>query len=178
MSYNRRDFLKSSAAATALVIAAPNSALASGRLPSRWTETESDELMAAALSAAREAGASYADVRIGRYRSQNIGTRERQITGVSDSESYGMGIRTIVNGAWGFAASGVMTTDGVVKVAREAARLSRAASTVQKRRIELAPSPVVKGTAASMPVPTMKGAAPSASRVVKRSWVKRSPTRA
>ena len=146
MPYNRRDFLKSSAAATALVIAAPNSAIAAGRLPKRWIETESDELLAAALGAAKAAGATYADVRIGRYRSQNIGTRERQITGVSDTESYGMGIRTIVNGAWGFAATSAMTTDGVVKVAREAARLSRAASSVQKRQIELAPTPVVKGT--------------------------------
>ena len=146
MPYNRRDFLKSSVAATALVIAAPDRAIAAGRLPRRWIETESDELMAAALGAARAAGATYADVRIGRYRSQNIGTRERQITGVSDSESYGMGIRTIVNGAWGFAATSEMTTEGVVKVAREAARLSRAASSVQKRKIELAPTPVVKGT--------------------------------
>ena len=146
MPYNRRDFLKTSAVATALVITTPDRALASGRLPSRWTETVSDELMAAALGAARAAGATYADVRIGRYRSQNIGTRERQITGVSDSESYGMGIRTIVNGAWGFAATSVMTPDGVAKVAREAARLARAASSVQKRRIELAPTPVVKGT--------------------------------
>ena len=124
MSYNRRDFLKTSAAASALVVVTPHSAIASGRLPTRWIETEADELMAAALGAARAAGATYADVRIGRYRSQNIGTRERQITGVSDSESYGMGIRTIVNGAWGFAATNVMTTDGVAKVAREAARLT------------------------------------------------------
>ncbi|MCC7054329.1 MAG: TldD/PmbA family protein [Gemmatimonadaceae bacterium] len=146
MPYNRRDFLKTSAAATALAIAAPESVHGAARPPARWRETEADELMAAALGAARAAGASYADVRIGRYRSQNIGTRERQITGVSDSESYGMGIRTIVNGAWGFASTSVMTTDGVVKVAREAARLSRAASSVQRRRVELAPTPVVKGT--------------------------------
>ena len=78
MPYDRRDFLKSSAAATALVIAAPNSAIAAGRLPKRWIETESDELLAAALGAAKAAGATYADVRIGRYRSQNIGTRERR----------------------------------------------------------------------------------------------------
>jgi len=146
MPYTRRDFVKASAAATALVIAAPDFALAAGRAPTRWREPDADELMAVALSAARDAGATYADVRIGRYRSQTIGTRERQITGVSDSESYGMGIRTIVNGAWGFAATSAMTPDGVVKVAREAARLSRAASGVQKRRIELAPTPVVKGT--------------------------------
>src|SRR5690606_1334625 len=109
---NRRDFLKASAA-TALVVAAPKLAIASPRLPARWSEPLNDELMADALSAARDAGATYADVRIGRYRSQNIGTRELQITGVSDSESYGMGVRTIVNGAWGFAATSVMTKDGV-----------------------------------------------------------------
>ena len=39
-------------------------------------------------------GASYADVRIGRYRSQSIATRERQVSGVSDQESYGLGVRT------------------------------------------------------------------------------------
>jgi TldD protein len=149
MSSNRRDFIKTTAAATAataVALAAPSIVEAAPRPPARWTETESETLMAEALSAARDAGATYADVRIGRYRRQNIGTRERQITNVSDGESYGMGIRTIVNGAWGFAATSVMTKDGVVKAARESARLSRAASQVQKRKIELAPTPVVKGT--------------------------------
>ena len=64
---------------------------------------------------------------------RSINTRERQITGVSDTESYGIGVRTIVNGAWGFAATNNMTKEGVVKAAREAARLSRAAKSVQKR---------------------------------------------
>ena len=41
------------------------------------------------------AGASYADVRVGRYRRQTINTRERQVTGVSDTESYGIGVRTL-----------------------------------------------------------------------------------
>ena len=51
-----------------------------------------------------------------------------------------------MNGSWGFAATNNMTKDGVVKAAREAARISRAAKTVQKRPVELAPAPVVKGT--------------------------------
>lgn len=142
---NRRDFLKTGAAA-ALVVAVPRLAVASPQLPARWAEPLADDLMADALAAARDAGATYADVRIGRYRSQNINTRERQITGVSDGESYGMGVRTLVNGAWGFAATSVLTTDGVAKVAREAVRLSRAASGTQKRPVELAPTPVVSGT--------------------------------
>ena len=128
MSSNRRDFLKSSAAAVALTLAAPTRVLAeTARNPARWAEPAADDLMAEALNAAKDAGATYADVRIGRYRRQGISTRERQITGVTDGESYGMGIRTIVNGAWGFAATSNMTKEGVAKAAREAARLSRAA---------------------------------------------------
>ncbi|MEX2179601.1 MAG: TldD/PmbA family protein [Gemmatimonadaceae bacterium] len=148
MKKSRREFLKAGATVAAATIAAPRLLVASPspRNPSRWTEPVADELTMEALNAARDAGASYADVRVGRYRRQSIATRERQITGVSDGESYGMGIRTIVNGAWGFAATSNMTKDGVVRAAREAARLSRAARSVQKRPIELAPAPVVKGT--------------------------------
>ena len=83
------------------------------------------ELAAEALGAAKDAGASYADVRIGRYRRQSVNTRERQITGVSDAESYGLGVRALVNGSWGFAATSAMNTEGVVKAAREAARIAK-----------------------------------------------------
>ena len=99
-----------------------------------------------ALNAAKAAGASYADVRIGRYRRQSINTREHQVTGVSDGESYGIGIRTLVGGAWGFAATATMTSAGVQQAAQQAARLSRAAKTVQRRPVELAPVAAVKGT--------------------------------
>ena len=53
------------------------------------------ELANEALNAARGAGATYADVRVGRYRRQEIQTREKQVAGVSDTESYGIGIRTL-----------------------------------------------------------------------------------
>ena len=103
MTTNRRDFLKTGAVAAA-ALAAPRMLSAAGS-PSLLSpppgEAFADDLIAEALNAARDAGASYADVRIGRYRRQTINTRERQITGVADSESYGMGVRTIVNGAVG-----------------------------------------------------------------------------
>jgi TldD protein len=151
----RRSFLGTSAAAIAAALAARRAeALDVGAPPIpaprrailRPFEPAPDDLALEALNAARDAGASYADARVGRYRRQNINSRERQITGISDNESYGIGIRTIVNGAWGFAASNVMTTEGVVKAAREAARISRAAGAAQKRPVELAPVTPVKGT--------------------------------
>jgi TldD protein len=153
MSNSRRDFLKTGATVAAATVVGPRLLGASTPLvsPPAYleappTEAFASELAAEALNAAKDAGATYADVRIARYRRQSISTRERQITGVSDGESYGLGVRTIVNGAWGFAATSNMTKEGVVKAAREAARLSRAAKSVQKRPIVLAPAPVVKGT--------------------------------
>ena len=156
MSPSRRDFLKTGAAAAA-VLAGPriltasdtSGLLTAATAPLVATPTAEPyviDLAAEALSAARDAGASYADVRVGRYRRQSVNTRERQITGVSDAESYGLGVRALVNGSWGFAATSIMTTDGVVKAAREAARIAKAARTVQKRPVELAPTPAVKGT--------------------------------
>ena len=95
---------------------------------------------------ARSGGASYADVRVGRYRRQIIQTRERQVGSVTDDESYGLGIRTLVDGCWGFAATSTMTRAGVQNAAREAVTLSRAARTVQRRPVELAPAAPVTGT--------------------------------
>ena len=152
MHTTRRDFLKSGAVAAAATLAGPwlLSASASAAPAPLVAPPGADafalELAAEALNAAKDAGASYADVRIGRYRRQSVSTRERRITGVADAESYGLGVRTLVNGSWGFASTSNMTREGVVKAAREAARLSRAARTVQKRPIELAPTPVAKGT--------------------------------
>ncbi len=152
MSPTRRDFLKTGAVAAAATLAAPHLLSASPfeRLSPHILAPEAEpyvlELAAEALSAAKDAGASYADVRIGRYRRQSVSTRERRITGVADTESYGIGIRTIVNGSWGFAATSNMTKEGVVKTAREAARISKAARAVQKRPVVLAPTPAVKGT--------------------------------
>jgi TldD protein len=148
---SRRSFLATSAAAIAsgLVVSRAGALLPGTGAPPTSPDTSDpyvNELALEALNAARSAGASYADARIGRYRRQSIGTRERQVTGISDDESYGIGIRTIVNGAWGFAATNDMTPAGVQKAAREAARLSKAARIAQRRPVALAPVTPVKGT--------------------------------
>jgi TldD protein len=152
MALDRREFLKSGAAAA---LAAAGTRAALGGLVVRpgspirqtsGTDAFVEDLAMEALNAARDAGASYADVRIGRYRRQFVATRERQVTGVNDSESYGIGVRTLVNGSWGFAATSALTKEGAQGAAREAARLARAARTTQKRPVELAPVTPVKGT--------------------------------
>jgi TldD protein len=149
MSSTRRDFLKlTGATAAAIAMARPGEARAANAMVQAGLPGDASErdLLMEALQAARDAGASYADARIGRYRRQSINTRERQVTGVSDTESYGVGVRTLVNGSWGFAATSELTKESVRNAAREAARIARAARASQRRPVELAPVEPVVGT--------------------------------
>src|SRR5687768_11374233 len=144
----RRDFIgATAAAAAALVTTRLGVETVAGRqaLPP-GADPLAIELANEALNAARTAGASYADVRVGRYRRQFIQTRERQVSAVTDEESFGVGVRTLVNGCWGFAATSVMTRPGMQKAAQEAVALSRAARAVQRHTVELAPATPVTGT--------------------------------
>jgi TldD protein len=147
---DRRDFLKSVGAAAVLVGASrPLDAAAqiTRRIPgATYTDPVIESLAMEALDAAKGAGASYADARFGRYRRQQVSTRERQVTGVSDSESFGVGVRALVNGAWGFASTADVTKEGVRKAATEAVRTAKAAKRVQRRPVVLAPVTAAKGT--------------------------------
>jgi len=83
MPINRRDFLRTTAAAAAVaggraVTGAPIApAFAAPLVGAPRAEAFVEELALEALNAAKDAGASYADARIGRYRRQGINTRER-----------------------------------------------------------------------------------------------------
>ena len=87
MSPTRRDFIKATTSTAAALAVGRHLALdpAAQTLPAPSADAAAIELANDALNAARGAGASYADVRIGRYRRQQIATRERQVTGVTDT---------------------------------------------------------------------------------------------
>ncbi|WP_282266145.1 TldD/PmbA family protein [Stenotrophomonas sp. PS02298] len=94
-----------------------------------------------ALNAARAAGATYCDVRIGRYLRQFVITREDKVQNVVNTESTGTGIRVIVNGAWGFAATNDLSPAGVVKAAQQAAAIAKANAKVQTAPVQFAKAP-------------------------------------
>ncbi len=75
------------------------------------------DLCALAVDAALGAGASYADARAVLRRSQRVATKNGNVEAVNDLESEGIGVRALVNGAWGFSCDRRLTEDG----AREAA---------------------------------------------------------
>ncbi|HEV2146707.1 MAG TPA: TldD/PmbA family protein [Longimicrobiaceae bacterium] len=139
---DRREFLAQSALVAAgltafgpeaLAAVSPAARVASGADPAVR------ELAMRALEAARGAGASYADVRISRNRNQALSTREQQITGLSDNETYGFGVRVLANGGWGFAASRELSLDEVARVARQAVSQAKANAAAQVRPVVLAP---------------------------------------
>jgi TldD protein len=92
-----------------------------------------------ALNAARSKGATYADVRIGRYLNQFLTTRETRVESISNTESYGMGIRVIANGSWGFAAIDNLTEDTIAKAAASAVQIAKVNSKLLTEPVKLAP---------------------------------------
>ena len=92
-----------------------------------------------ALNAAKAKGASYADVRISRYLQQSISTRENRVQNIANTESYGVGVRVLVNGTWGFAATNEVTKESIAKCAHTAAALAKANAKLQSEPVKLAP---------------------------------------
>jgi TldD protein len=146
----RREFVVRSAGGAALALV-PGPLRAAGH---PLEEPDYRALTARALDAARRAGASYADVRVSRNRSQSLATRERRITGFEDAETFGFGVRALVDGAWGFAASRELAPDEVERVARSAAAQARASAATLIRRVELAPAEVHRDATWRSPIQT------------------------
>jgi len=98
------------------------------------------ELAAIALDEARRLGASYADVRLCDTRRRDLVAREARVERVRESEERGFGVRVLVDGAWGFAASARITRDELARVARSAVELARTASSLRREPVQLAPA--------------------------------------
>lgn len=136
--FTRRSFLKCTAVAAIAPMARVRSASARGLL----LDSSIDELVGRALATAKKAGATYADCRLVRRRSENLQTREDHITGVGFRESYGVGVRVIVEGAWGFAASARVDGKEAERIAKHAVDMAKANARSVKQPVVLAPTKV------------------------------------
>ena len=131
----RRSFLASTAAAAAATAVHIPLTDARGLLTDRLTE----DVIAAALAAAKAAGATYADVRLVRRRSERVSVRDDHVSGVGASENYGVGVRVIAGGAWGFAASARVDAKEAARVAKLAVDVAKAGAVALRRPVALAP---------------------------------------
>ncbi len=139
----RRDFLALGGLGLGSLALPPflGKAIAAEQLLSTLDAAVKKPLADAALQAATGAGASYCDVRIGRYLQQFVLTREDKVQNVVNTESTGVGVRVIADGAWGFAATNGLTADAVAEAARRAVAIAKANARVQDKPVQLAKAP-------------------------------------
>jgi len=104
------------------------------------------DLATRALDTAGQRGAGYADVRIVRFRSESVAVRNHNVEALTSDESLGFGVRVIVDGYWGFAASHKMTLKEADIVAAEAVRVAKASARVRGPRADIGPPQSVSGT--------------------------------
>jgi TldD protein len=93
----------------------------------------------AALDAIARRGVEYADVRAIDSREREVATKNGRAGHVSSSESAGVGIRALVDGCWGFAATGDLTSDGIEAAAALAFEIARSSARAAKVAVRLAP---------------------------------------
>ncbi len=92
-----------------------------------------------ALGAVLGPGAGYADVRVIETRTRHISTKNGKVGSISSSESMGAGIRVLVDGCWGFAATDDLSRQGLASAAALANDIARSSAIARKREVRLAP---------------------------------------
>jgi TldD protein len=136
---DRRNFLAASGIGlSGLMIPGFGNAVAAEVLLTKMDVSRKKVLADIALNAATAAGASYCDVRIGRYLRQFVITREDKVQNVVSTESVGAGVRVVANGTWGFAATNDLSNAGIAKAAQQAVAIAKANSSAQTAPVQLA----------------------------------------
>src|SRR3990172_1112027 len=98
-----------------------------------------------ALDTATVRGAAYADIRVVRRRDESVAIKTGRVEGVASGESEGFGVRVLVDGAWGFASSHLLTAAEADRVAAEAVRIARASATALRHPTRLDERPPAHG---------------------------------
>ena len=119
-------------------------AMTSHEIDSSFTALPYRRLAEAALARAQDFHVDHADFRFERIRSQDVRVRDGRLQGASDSEDIGFAVRVVLNGAWGFASSVVLTPQAAVAVAENAVRTAQVAAAMTTRPVALAPEPAYR----------------------------------
>src|SRR5262252_5693778 len=97
------------------------------------------DLATAALDTTKLRGAAYADARLMHIRQRDLTTKNGAVGTLAQSESIGIGIRVLANGAWGFASTDKLTREGVAACAAQAVALARASALAKRGDVEMVP---------------------------------------
>ncbi len=97
------------------------------------------ELAERALDIAAVGRAGYADCRVVSRTVQTIVVKNGVVVRVASSEEEGLGVRVLLDGAWGFAAAGRLDGASIDAAVERALRIARASARVADRPVRLAP---------------------------------------
>ncbi|NJN69699.1 MAG: hypothetical protein HC801_05050 [Nitrospira sp.] len=101
-----------------------------------------DEFAELALKRIAASGAEYGDIRIQDSNTQHIEGEDRRIASIRDARDIGFGLRVLYHGAWGFAASSILSLEEVPRVADLAVEIAKGSASIALEKIRLAPEPV------------------------------------
>jgi TldD protein len=141
MTKTRRDFIKQASVAAAALTVPQRGVFLAPRSPTvpQGVDAFYRDVCILALDAARAAHATYADVRIVNRRKQYVSVRDSELEESNDTETLGIGVRVLVDGAWGFASIKDVTRQNGRLAAEDAVRRARSNSAPTTVPVELAP---------------------------------------
>jgi TldD protein len=102
------------------------------------------------LDLAVQEGATYADVRLVQRRTESLSVKNGQPDRAATAEDAGFGIRILVGGAWGFAASSEFTSQSAAATVKRALAIARASAQVQTEPLILPSRPGEEGSYATI----------------------------
>lgn len=104
-----------------------------------------DDLLARALDLAQVKGAAYSDIRVVRTNQERYVVRNGVVDTLSADESFGFGVRVVVNGCWGFASSYDYSPKEVDRVTALAVEIAGASSMLGSEPVKLGPPVTSRG---------------------------------
>lgn len=101
-----------------------------------------EEFADLALARVRAAGAEYGDIRIQHSITEHIRGEDRRIASNRNLEDSGFGVRVLYHGAWGFAASSILSLEEVPRIADLAVEIAKGSASIATEKVRLAEEPV------------------------------------
>ncbi|RKR88491.1 TldD protein [Micromonospora pisi] len=104
------------------------------------------DVATAAVQAALDAGARYADARVMHRRYESMSARNGEIEELSQDEDAGIGVRALVGSSWGFFAVPELSDAAARAAGTRAARIATASARVPGPAVDLVPTGGQSGT--------------------------------
>src|ERR1700746_1916278 len=97
------------------------------------------DLTTCALDTAKLRGATYADAPLMHIRQRDLTTKNGAVGTLAQSESIGIGVRVLANGAWGFASTDKLTREGVAACPAQAVSIAKASALAKRGDVKMVP---------------------------------------